>query len=823
MDGFVLAVFGLSALLGLASLLVPTSRRLYLPYTVLLALFGAVLGILLQAGITLPGAAGDLLRALSRFHVSSDVLIYGLLPPLLFAGGLSVDVRRLIDEIAPITLLAVVAVMACTLAVGFSVHLVSAMGLTVCLLLGAIVATTDTAAVLSIFRDIGAPRRLSTIVEGESLFNDAAAIALFVLLLDMAMQGTEPDFIAGTLSFIWGLVGGAVFGGLAAMGAAWLVPLLRGAALTEITLTLVLSYLTFVVADKYLEVSGIIAVVVAAITFAAEARTRVSPGTWESLNAIWRQLDFWASTLIFVFAAMVAPDALKDMTAENALALLALYVSALLTRAAILFLLMPLLNRMGIAGPVETRYKLVLLWGAMRGAVTVALALSLSDNEALDVETRRFILVLAVGYVLSTLLINAPTLRPLMRALRLNVLDPQEKLIRDHVTRISRTRVSAEVGRMAKGLGFVSQAAIAEFCPSEASDDRTPLTPEIRLQVGLLALANREAELAITYLDRGTINRDIADAMIEHAGIALESVRTGGIAGYDRAWQQFYRPSWRFKLALFLQHRFRLEAPIASQIAARFELFLVKEKLIDDLRHFVTVQLSPVIGRDMAARMEESLKQRADSLRGAIASLDLQYPDFANLLRRRFLNRVSVGLEEAEYRAQRAQALISEEVFEDLKADLASRALNLQRRPKLDLGLRLTAMLSKVPLFLHLSGAQLIALGHALRPLVVTPGETIIKRGERGDSMYFITAGRVQVMLKPVPVALGDGQFFGEVALLTDQPRNADVIAETFTNLLVLKRRDFDRLLAGDEGLRDAITAAAGARQGASAQPAVNA
>ncbi|MFN9355948.1 MAG: cation:proton antiporter, partial [Alphaproteobacteria bacterium] len=171
-------VLGFAALLLVVSLLVPMSKRVQVPFTVLLALAGIGLGFVQTAAGQAGGFGSALVNAIGALTIPAEAFLYVFLPPLLFAGGLTVDVRRLFDDIAPVLMLAVVAVLACMAAVGFSLHWVTGMDLILCLIIGALVATTDTAAVLGIFRDIGAPSRLSVIVEGESLFNDAAAIAL---------------------------------------------------------------------------------------------------------------------------------------------------------------------------------------------------------------------------------------------------------------------------------------------------------------------------------------------------------------------------------------------------------------------------------------------------------------------------------------------------------------------------------------------------------------------------------------------------------------------------------------------------------------------
>src|SRR5262245_47126579 len=159
--GFI--VFGLTGLLALTSLLPGLAQRLKLPYSVLLALAGSALGLLVAVRGDMPaGFMGtDFLDALSNFHISSQAFLVIFLPTLLFETALAIDVRRMLNDLAPILVMAVIAVVVCMVVVGITLSSFTDFGLIACLLLGAIIATTDPAAVVGIFREIGAPQRLT--------------------------------------------------------------------------------------------------------------------------------------------------------------------------------------------------------------------------------------------------------------------------------------------------------------------------------------------------------------------------------------------------------------------------------------------------------------------------------------------------------------------------------------------------------------------------------------------------------------------------------------------------------------------------------------
>ena len=184
-----------------------------LPASVLLAGAGIALGTFAtivqhaEAG----GVLGKFARRFSSLPIGSDAFIYILLPALLFQSALTIEVPQMLEDAAPILLLAIVAVVVATVVIGFALAPFAGVSIIACLALGAIVATTDPVAVIAIFRDVGAPSRLIRLVEGESLLNDAAAITLFAALLEWLLGGHH-SAAATAVEFVRTLLGGVVIG-----------------------------------------------------------------------------------------------------------------------------------------------------------------------------------------------------------------------------------------------------------------------------------------------------------------------------------------------------------------------------------------------------------------------------------------------------------------------------------------------------------------------------------------------------------------------------------------------------------------------------------
>ena len=827
MPGVTLVLLLLAVLLTLTSLLQPLADRLRLPHTVLLAALGIALGVWSVVSVQIYGMGpiGELAAAIRQMDLSAEAILFGFLPILLFQTGLTIDVRRMLDDLAPILMLAVVAVLVCTVFVGGALAWASEQTLIACLLVGAIVATTDPVAVVGIFRDVGAPRRLSILVEGESLLNDAAAIALFVVLLQALVPGgADLSFADGVWLFFKGFIGGALFGYAAARVTILLIAQLRNFPLAKTSVTVALAYLVFIVAERNLGVSGVVAVVVAAMVVGSAGRTRISPAAWSGLIAVWNQLGFWASTLVFIFASMLIPRFLDEtLRLEHALLLLVLVAAAFAARWVVLYGLLPLLTAAGLAQGVPGSSKLVILWGGLRGAVTLALALGVIEHPTLSPEIKGFVAVLATGFVLFTLLVNATTLRPMMRLLHLDRLPPVEQALRNRSLALALQTVADRIGDAAGQHHIrddVAEEVIADYrrrLEDALADPRTrlPLTEVEELRLGLIALSAREEELYLGHYANQTVSRRTVVGLLAKAGRLRDGARTAGRIGYLSASRDTRRFALAFHVGGTLQRWFGLQALLAGKLADRFETVAITRMVVESLLIYNARKLMPLVGERTGDSLAEVLHIRLESCRQSLDALRLQYPAYERTLENRFLRLAALRMESAEYQAMVDESLISQEIYADLDRRLRAEDAELAARPVLDLGLETGELVSRFPMFQGLSDKRTETIASLLKPRFAYPGERLVTAGDRGDSMFFISSGAVEVFRDGRMARLGSGDFFGEMALLTGKRRTATVTAIAYCSLLVLQGRDFRRFVKADDDLRSRIREVAEQRRAA--------
>ena len=812
LPSILITVAGLLVLIGA---LQPLAVRLNLAPSVLLAVVGTLIGVgagvLIRADLT--PATDQIAELLLDFPITSQGFLFIFLPILLFEAALAIDVRRMLDDAAPIFLLAVVAVLITTAAVGFSLQPVSDLPLAACLLVGAIVATTDPAAVIAIFRDLGAPGRLTRLVEGESLLNDAAAIALFAALLSLLITGREETVGEGVLAFLSTFAGGAAFGALVARLVMGLVPWLGDSRLAEATFMLALPYIAYILGERLLGVSGVLAVVAAGLVVSAMAPSRFRPENRTFLHELFGQLSFWAGSLVFILASMLVPRLMLGATAYDALLIGVVIAAALAARALVLFGLLPLLSAGGLAERVSHRFKLVLLWGGLRGAVTLALALAVTENRLLIEDIQRPVAILATGFVLVTLLINGTTLRPLIHLLKLDRLSPLDRALRQQVLALALDDVRHAVREVA-GAHRIGEGPLADVIgPYERQIADAAAEGEIdsrisqrdRVGLGLTALAVRERELVIEHFRHRSVSRRILERLLGAADRLIDRARAEGRLGYIRAARNSLRFTWTFRAAHAAHRWIRIDRPLVRVLADRFEFLLVERMVLTELDRFVQGRMSRILGRRVADLIHEILAQRSASIGQALDALRLQYPAYADALERRFLRQNALRLEMEEYRVLFDEGLIGPELLGDLIRDVQARRSTVWRRPPLDLGLDTEQLVRQVPLFDGLDEVQLARVSALLQTRFAVPRERLITRGERGDRMYFISSGAVEVTVGRQRIRLGRGDFFGELALLGRRRRQADVTALGYCRLLVLLEDDLRALLATDPGLAERL------------------
>ncbi len=414
----------------LALLVAIAIRWVKLPYTIALVIVGLTVGWLgeywMPADIELTGL------------LTAETIFFLLLPPLLFEGASAMHIQKLKQNWRPITLLAIPGVLINTAIIGFIcwklVWADTEHGLLYGLLLGSILAATDPVSVLALVKTLGAPKRLSVLIEGESLFNDGTAIVLFNILLVTTLavlSGVDVSLMsivtAGLGEFLVVVFVGAVAGLLCGLLANWLLHQSED-HLVEIAITLALAFGAFLLAEM-LHGSGVISVVVAGLLVGNHGvKEGMTPTARIGMHHFWEVLAFLVNSVLFLLIgyelqAVFAWDA-------HVFHLAAVGIGAALVARLAVFPLTTVAN-IGNPNPVSSRWQVAMWWGGLRGSIPIALLLLISHvvnhppefeymGETITAGTITVfddMLVIAFSVVLFSLVVQGLTMRTIMQRL----------------------------------------------------------------------------------------------------------------------------------------------------------------------------------------------------------------------------------------------------------------------------------------------------------------------------------------------------------------------------------------------------------------------
>ena len=810
-----LTVLGFMGILAFAVLMVPAAKKLSFPYTVLLALAGLLLGISNQSiqNSFHSGPIFDFLQALNSMQISSEIVFFVFLPALVFEAALGMEVRRLLDNLVPILIMAIIGLLISTFMVGYSIFAISELPIILCLLIGAIISATDPVAVVAIFKDVGAPKRLAVLVEGESLFNDATAIVLFTILASMLTGEGDVGVLVGTYSFIKVFFGGVLVGWFCGRFVCFIIKRLSHLPLVEISLSISLAYLSFIIAEHYLHVSGVMAVVTAALVIASRGKTIITPSEWDNLHESWSQIGFWANSIIFILVGMAVPSIMADFNSNDFKLLTTLILTAFLARALVLYLLMPLCSKYRLFEPVGKAYSAVMLWGGLRGAVSLALALAILENDKFSPLTQRYTGILVTGFVLFTLFINAPTIRFLISMFKLDQLSNINIALKQRAHSIA----MAEIGQhLSESFGSTthSSSLSKEISQDYLKRAQVSLKEEAKAYQlndnewaisGLRILINNEIEYYKELFDQGFVSTDTYRSFMIRMENLKDALRQEKTSDYLSESARQLKFNFKFKLAIHLQRRCNSSRLLSQLLGQRLEHLMTSARAIEHLRQKCLPSLEQIIPASALSSIATNLSLREKRVLTSLEALTLQYPEYAKLMKVSCVHLAAMRMELNNYAKLLNEGVLSSEAYQVLVNELNQKHNSAQILPPLDLKQSPRELIAKVPLFQNIPPENLDKLASYLKPALALPDEFLIHKGDEALSMYFISSGAVEVQVSDNTFTLGSGDFFGEIALLTSQPRNANVKASGFCDLLILSTKDFTSFMEDNPHLQETI------------------
>lgn len=550
-------ILSVLALLAIASGVYFLSKRINTPYTILLVAAGFLL---------VPLSKIPFFSFIREFSLTPSMLFYVFLPILIFESAYNMNTRRMMENIRSISLLSIVSLLISSFFIGFAIYFIFgffdlSVPFLLALLFGALISATDPVAVLALFKEFGAPRRLSLIFEGESLFNDGTAVALFLVLLEIALTGFHgfASVAEGIFLFTTMVFGGIVFGALMGIIFSKAIEWTRTNEAVSITLMFVVAHLTFVLTElisesdiplfgQEIKLSAIIATLVASMVVGNYGRTKISPRAEEFIEKFWGQAAFMANSIVFLLIGLIFTT-LSIQPDTFIWPIVGAVIIVALGRALSIYPVIGLLNWSKKEKHIPLSWQHLLSWGSLRGALAVMVVLLIPDTLTFpsweySFSPKEFLMALTIGCIYATLFIKGTTIGSMIKRLKVDELTEIEKETREeslfliHQSALSKLEEMRENDFIDeatyKELGEKHEAvfkeAIAAKTTLEANPGHELITRQV-LEIQAIATEKQYLKVLFTY---GEITEPIYKRILNKLTIQLESAESGNTR-IDRA------------------------------------------------------------------------------------------------------------------------------------------------------------------------------------------------------------------------------------------------------------------------------------------------
>ena len=508
-----------------------------LPYTVGQFAIGIILGVMNRTGVfqSLP----ELHDAVSSVaNINPDLILYLFLPILIFDAAYELNLHIFKKTLANATLLAAPGLIICmlltgTLMMGVATFIPGFESWTwaFALMFGALISATDPVAVVALLHELKTSKRFSTLVDAESLLNDGTGIVCFMLFFGAYAAG-ETTHASPVITFIREVGLSTLLGFLLARIVIWFITRINSEEMVQNSVIILAAYLTFILSQYYLGVSGVIALVAFGLTVTYVGKPRLKPQVNTFMEHFWELLTYIANTLIFILVGVVIAEKV-DFSWGALGVLILIYIALNLIRFAMIMLLYPVMKRLGYG--LTRRESVILTWGGLRGALAMTLALMVSYTPAIPEDIRSQVLFFTAGIVTLTLCINAPTMRALLTRLGLTHVPSARTMLAYRIEKSIRDNSEKYLEGLKKrdaleGANWHKVESYMTAQPQEPAKNpqNKAMLPEIRLRV-----LDKEKAICREIYEEGVISKPVflrlmnsLDELYDHDGNYPLNVRT---------------------------------------------------------------------------------------------------------------------------------------------------------------------------------------------------------------------------------------------------------------------------------------------------------
>ena len=782
-------------------------RKSSLPYTVTLLILGILMGVLQRVGvIPLESLISDSVAWAGS--IDPHLMLYIFLPLLIFEAAFAMDVHTFKKSFVNAFFLAVPGII---IALGLTA--VIAMGIkntglglenwtwTVALIFGTLISANDPVAVVALLKELGTSKKLSTLVESESLLNDGTAIVIFMVLFAMLTGGETSSAGEVVGKFLIVALGGTALGLIIGyIVNAWLKKVFND-PLFEITIIISAAYLTFFLAEHLFKVSGVLGLVAFGLMMAGVGRTRISPQVNHFLHEFWELASFIANTLIFIIVGVVIAQK-TVFTGKDFIILGIIYIAIMLIRGGVISLFYPMMKNIGYG--MSKKDGIVLCWGSLRGAIGLALALIIAGAESIPEDIRNQILFLTAGIVAITSLLNATTTKNVVNSLGLTKISSAKAALLKSNNKFIRQSSDNALQKI-KDDRYMKNAdwkLVSDFLPSEDT-----ITFDDVVQVEAIAesrkrLLHKEKSSYWKQFEEGMLGREAVQTLSSSIDNLLDS--DGNISlSHRKDLENLWRtPKFLDKLQYIPLIRLWAKNIFFEKFATSYDCARGFVNAQDDMLKLVkSIALSAdedglkLTDKDFELLESEVYENRIEGLT-FIRNLREAFPDICRGIETRQAIRSVLNHQQQTVKKLLNQRRIEPDEAEKMNEDIEEKMQQIMEKPPKTYERIDSKSLKKVKLFKDIPLQVIDEIADQFQQRVYSVGEELVKNNRSGDDIFIILSGSVKVEIDGKLInILPAGNVIGEMSMLTGIPRTATITAESPVTALKLSASMIEMLV----------------------------
>ena len=670
--------------LVLGAILKSLLKKTTFPYTVSLFAIGIVIGLLDRFGVF--PETGFLKSAVDfAGNMDPDLILFIFLPILIFDGAYELDLHVFRKSLLNSTLLAGPGMVIAMLLTGVFIMGMASF-IPACegwnwnyaFMFGALISATDPVAVVALLKELGTSKRFSTLVDAESMLNDGTGIVLFMLFFGVY---TNAGAVADPfLNFLIVVFGGMLLGWVTARFTIWLLGKVGGEEAVQNSVIIVSSYITFILAQSILDVSGVIALVAFGLTITNAGRPKLKPEVNHFMDQFWELMAYIANTLIFIIVGVVI--AMKiELSWTSLLLVILVYVGVNIVRMLVISILYPFMKNAGYG--LTRRESFILAWGGLRGALGLTLALMVSYTLEIPEDIRRQILLFTGGIVTLTLAVNATTMRWLLLNLGLTKV-PSAKMLLDYSLKKQITDNSEKyLERLKKreALEVANWALVEKFLPEPETAPVVSIQTKDVLADVRLRVIEKERALCWNLYNEGIISNislkkllASLDELYDRDGHMPLSYRKSIFKYYDYPF--YIRWTQNKESIKKWVDRYAHERVINGYDMGRGFVITQKEslKLVKDFSNSSVLSDSK---KEALLQLVKEIEENIDRIEQSILNLSKEYPISYRCAVTRKAIRMLLANEKRQIEQFQNDGLLSSAEAQTITADLDERTLQI--------------------------------------------------------------------------------------------------------------------------------------------------